>query len=119
MGLFDRLFGKRNDQPAPVPEHAVIVRFKYGSTDLAPLFALEDELTEAILAAGAGVFDGNEVAAGGSEVSLYMYGPDADALFRAVGPALQASQLTKGARVTLRDGPPQDGVREAQVVLRT
>ena len=32
-------------------EHAVIVQFKYGSTDLSPLFELEDRLETAIAAA--------------------------------------------------------------------
>jgi hypothetical protein len=44
-------------QPA---EHAVIVHFRYGSTDLAPLFALEDKLQAAIEKARAGEFDGKE-----------------------------------------------------------
>jgi len=57
-------------------DHAVIVHFQYGSTDLSRLFVLEDELERAIAAAGAGEFDGNEVAADGSDGYLYMYGPD-------------------------------------------
>ena len=36
------------------PEHAVIVHFNYGSTDLGPLFALEDKLEQAIAAEGSG-----------------------------------------------------------------
>src|SRR5512143_2371963 len=58
-------------------EQAVIVEFQYGSTDLGPLFALEDELIAAIEAAEVGDYDGNEVATDGSDGSLYMYGPDA------------------------------------------
>ena len=52
-------------------DHAVIVHFQYGSTDLSRLFVLEDELERAIAAAGAGEFDGNEVAADGSDGYLY------------------------------------------------
>lgn len=56
------------------PEQAVIVHFKYSSTDLKPLFVLEDELEQAMVAAGVGEFDGYEVAAGGGDTYLYMYG---------------------------------------------
>ena len=82
MGLLDRLFGKRKRAGVPVPEHAVIVY--YGSTDLSRLTALEEELSQAIAVAGVGEFDRNEVATDGSDGFLYMYGPNADALFGAV-----------------------------------
>jgi hypothetical protein len=48
-------------------DQAVIVHFAYGQTDLSPLFELEDQLGEAIEAAAAGEFDGNDVAADGSD----------------------------------------------------
>jgi hypothetical protein len=117
MGILDRLFGKRAKQAAPAPSHAVLVDFAYGSTDLSRLFALEEQLEQAIAAAGVGEFDGNEVATDGSDGTLYMYGPDADALFAAVRPILEASDFMNGARVKLRYGPPADGVREVEVVV--
>jgi hypothetical protein len=120
VGLFDRLFGRKRVKAAPAspsPEHAVLIRFAYGSTDLSRLFALEERLEHAIIAAGVGQFDGNEVAADGSDGTLYMYGPDADALFAAVRPTLLTTGFMKGARVTLRYGPRQDGVREVEVAL--
>ena len=114
MGFWSRLFGK-----APrAPEHALIVRFRYGgSTDLTSLFALEKELEQAIVRANAGEYDGNEVAVDGSDGSLYMYGPDADALFAAVRPILERTPFLRGAAATLRYGPPEDGVREVRVEL--
>ena len=96
--------------PDPAPEQAVIVHFSYGSTDLQPLSALEDKLEHAIAAAGVGEFDGNEVAADGSDGYLYMYGQDADRLFEAVEPVLESSQFMRGAKVIKRYGPPEDGV---------
>ena len=66
-----------------------------------------------------GEFDGNEVAADGSDGFLYMYGPDADALFVAVRSTLEAAVFMKGARVKLRYGPPENGVREAEIELGT
>jgi hypothetical protein len=103
-----------DDQP---PQHAVIVHFTYGSTDLAPLSALEDRLIAAIAAADAGEFDGNEVAVDGSDGYLYMYGPDADALFAAIRPVLETAPFMNGARVTIRYGSPDDDVAEREVVL--
>lgn len=99
------------------PEHAVIIHFTYGSTDLRPLFALEEQLEQAIVAADVGEFDGNEVAANGSDGYLYMYGQDADRLFEVVRPILESSQFMRGASVVKRYGPPEDGVRESTVTI--
>jgi hypothetical protein len=102
---------------AESPEHAVLVQFAYGSTDLSRLFALEERLEQLIEHAGVGEFDGNDLAADGSDGTLYMYGPDADALFAVVRPALEATDFMRGARVRLRYGPPKDGVREVELLL--
>ena len=98
-------------------EHAVIVPFDYGSRDLEPLFALEAKLEEAIAAGDAGEYDGNEVAASGSDGTLYMYGPDADALFAVVKPILASAVCIRNALATLRYGPPADDVRRVEVSL--
>lgn len=98
-------------------EQAVIVHFKYGSTDLTPLFNLERRLENAILKARAGEYDGNEVAIDGSEGYLYMYGPDADRLYEVVAPILTVEPFMEGAKVKKRYGPPQDGVREVTITI--
>jgi hypothetical protein len=119
MGLFDKLLGNKSvaRHANPAPQHAVIVHFAYGSTDLSRLFALEERLEQAITAAGVGEFDGNEIAADGSDGTLYMYGSDADALFAAVRPTLETSDFMRGARVQLRYGPPAVGSRSVEIVL--
>ena len=94
------------------PEHAVIVHFAYGSTDLGRLFELEDRLESAISAAGVGEYDGHELAVDGSDGYLYMYGPDADKLFEVIRPILKRTSFMSGAEVRKRYGPPSDGVRE-------
>ena len=98
-------------------KHALIIRFKYGSTDLSQLEALEDELIAAIEAAHVGDFDGNDVAADGSEATLYMYGPDADKLFEAVRTVLERNNLTQGALATKRYGSARNGAPEARVIV--
>ena len=115
LGWIGALMGVTAMAPAPVqkaPEHAVIVHFTYGSTNLERLFELERRLEAAISADQAGEYDGNEVAVDGSDGYLYMYGPDADKLFDVIRPILEATSFMRGAEVKKRYGPPKDGVRE-------
>lgn len=98
-------------------EQALIVHFSYGSTHLSRLFALEDKLIEALEKAGAGDFDGNDMAIDGSDGFLYMYGLDADALFKTVKPILETVDFMKGATAKLRYGPLEDGTREVEVAI--
>jgi hypothetical protein len=116
MGIFDKIFG-RKARPQSKPEHAVLVRFQYGSTDLSAVFALEVGLERAISAAQVGEFDGNEIATDGRDGTLFMYGPDADALFAVVRPLLEGAPLMSGAIVTLRYGPAGSAAQELTVTL--
>jgi hypothetical protein len=93
-------------------KHAVIANFDYAAGSLDALYELEEQLDAAINAAGVGEFDGNEIAVDLSDGSLYMYGPDAEALFAAVRPVLAAAECLRNTRVTLRFGPPEDDVQE-------
>ena len=99
-----------------MPEHALIVQFfDYPGPELDPLHELEEALSNAIDAAGAGMYDGHELAIDDSDGRLYMYGPDADGLIAAVRPILQRCPFTAGALVTLRCGLP--GNREVRFRL--
>lgn len=104
-------------QQPPVMEHAVIVNFNYGTTNLQPMFDLEEKLGNAIASAQAGEYDGNEIAVDGSDGSLYMYGPDADRLFSVAKPVLESADFMRGAKVTLRYGPPKDGIPKKVLTL--
>ena len=99
-------------------EHAVVVTFTYAGANPDPLFALEDRLREAIDAGGVGEFDGNELASDLSDGTLYMYGPDAEALFKVVRPLLAEAECFRTAAATLRFGPPADGVPERTEEIR-
>ena len=96
-------------------QHAVIVQFDYAADSLDPLHDLEEQLEAAIAEAGVGEFDGNEIAVDLLDGSLYMYGPDADALFAVARPLLAGADCLRNVRATLRYGPPEDGVRERVV----
>lgn len=116
MNIFSRIFGRKEQAQAPA-EHAVIVHFQYGSTDLSRLFALERKLEAAIEAAGAGEHDGHEINVDGSDGYLYMYGPDADRLFEAVRPVLEITDFTKGATATVRYGSPDPDTPQKEVTI--
>jgi hypothetical protein len=103
-------------------EHAVLVHLKLSNEasgtqkEAEAIHALSDRLEARILEAGAGEFDGDEFGQG--ECTLYMYGPDADALFRAIEPELRASPLTRRGSVTKRYGAADDpAAREVRVSL--
>lgn len=98
-------------------EHAVILQIVWASEDTEPLDALEDELVEVVDEAGVGEVDGYELAPDVQEAYVYLYGPDADALFDVVRPILLAHRFLHGAAVLLRYGPPGDDVRERELVL--
>lgn len=74
---------------------------------------LEEQLIAVIQAAGVGEFDGSDF--GETEVILYMYGSDADALFRIIAPVLVAYPLCQNARVVIRSGGPDAVGREVQL----
>lgn len=93
-------------------QHSVIVQF-YGFGDkfwteqrrpLDPLYALEDQLIAVLDGTALGELDGHEIAMDGSDGALFLYGPDADALFAAIEAALKASPVTQGGNATLRYG---------------
>jgi hypothetical protein len=121
MGLFSKLFGNTKQSLQKNSEHAVIVHFQYfqtnGKVDLQPLRELEDKLEKAITSAGAGVYDGNEIAINGRDGCLYMYGSDGDKLFRTVKPILMLTNFTRNALVIIRYGPPQINAKVTEIKL--
>jgi hypothetical protein len=106
------LFGSRANETEAVgggvSEHAVLVEFEYGQEDLDDLYEAEERLREVVEAAGAGECDGHEIAMDGSHGQLFLYGPDADALFSVAKPVILASDCLKKPQVTLRYGRADD-----------
>jgi hypothetical protein len=98
-------------------DHAVIANFDYASESLDALFDVEEELEAAVTSAGVGEVDGHEIAMDLSDGSLYMYGPDAEALFAVVRPILERAECLRNIRVTLRLGSSEDEVPERVEML--
>jgi len=118
LGIFDKLFGlKTNEIETNNSEHAVIVSFLYGLEDLDPLHRLEAELRKSIDKNSLGEYDGHEIALDYSDGTLYMYGFNAETLFKTVQPILEKAEFMKGANVKMRFGPPEDGVKEIEVKI--
>ena len=102
----------------PVYEQAVIVRLspprRRASTEPEEdLWTLETLLTDVIERQGLGEYDGNEVGEDGA--TLFMYGANAEDLFRGVEATLRASSLCENARVQIRPGPPGTAHREVHL----
>ena len=95
-----------------VPEHAVIVHVAALPDDIG-LDVIEDALIEAIDAAGVGEFDGNVI--GPEDAELYMYGPNADALWTVIEPVVRAAQLSNASYAVKRYGEP--GSPEERITL--
>jgi len=107
-------------------KQAVTIEFygfgdKFWTDDRRPLdalFALEDALVAALDGKDVGELDGNEIAMDGSDGTIFLYGPDADALFAAIEPVLKSSAVTQGGNATLRyGGEDQPNVLEKYVAI--
>lgn len=100
-------------------EHAVIISFQYGQGDLEAIYAVEEELEDAVRAAAVGEVDGHEISTTGSEGSLYLYGADGDRLYAAVRPVLERTAWMRGAQVTIRHGAVGSGASERTLQIRS
>jgi len=117
MGLLSRLFGSKNAEKDGPPEQEVEVHFAYGSTNFQHVYALGDQLQTAIAEAKVGEYDGHAIPADGSDGKYFVYGPDAEAIYKAIAPILEASPLMRGATVTLHYGPHKRGTPKRVIEL--
>ena len=117
MGLFNDLFGRKEEKEKKIEEHSVIVQFTYYKEDLAPLHRLEEQLEKVVNKTGVGEYDGHEIAVDLSDGALFMYGPNAENLFKAVKPILEQTDFTKGAIATLMFGGHGSGAKEIEIQI--
>lgn len=117
MGLISKLFGaKKNAEQRPAA-HEVEVHFFYGSTNFQYLFALDDVLRHSISAANVGVYEGHDISEDGNDGTFYFYGPDAEAIQRAITPLLADSSFMRGATLTMWFGPKKRGTPKRVIHL--
>jgi hypothetical protein len=121
--LIFMLIGKRPFRKSrrEVPEHALLVTIPLSDDDFGSpeererIRGVTGELDRVIKARRVGEFDGDEFGEG--KCTLYMYGPDADALFEAVAPVLR-SKLPPGSSAVKRYGTADDpDAREVTIPL--
>ena len=117
MGLLSRLFGSKNSGKNGSSEQEVEVHFAYGSTNFQHVYALGDQLQNAIVEAKVGEYDGHAIPADGSEGRYFIYGPDAEAIYKVIAPVLEASPLMRGATITLHYGPHRRGTPKRVIEL--
>jgi hypothetical protein len=94
-------------------EHSVVIHFMYLKEELDALHELDLKLDKLIREKGVGVYDWHEINLDMTDGTLYMYGPNAEALFKAVKPVLEETDFTKNAVAVLRFG----GLRENASVI--
>ncbi len=99
-------------------EQAVIIRFKYTSSDLNALYELEDRLTEAIDETGEGECEGHDITPDLTEATIYLYGPDTEFLFVVAQQVIEQAACVRDAIATIRLGPPEEGVPERQARIK-
>ena len=115
MGFLDKIFGRQ--KPSSTVEHGVIIRFQYGKENLDPLHNLEKQLEDVLAGKAVGDYDGHEIATDYSDGFLYLYGDNAERLFKEIKSTLESTDFMTDARVKLRFGPPEDGVKEIEFRL--
>jgi hypothetical protein len=117
MEILDTLFSNGSTSNREQHEHAVIIYFQYWKEDLEPLYELALRLEDALSDKDVGVYDGHEIAMDNSHGFLYLYGPNAERLFKEVKGILESTDFLIGALANLRFGPPEDGVSEIEITI--
>ena len=123
MSIFKKLFVKTTIEKQNLnsdknkPEHAVIVYFNYKKDNLESLHNLEAQLEKVIAENRVGEYDGHEISTDYNDGILYMYGTDAEKLYKTVQPTLKQTDFMGGATAKLRFGPPGDGIHEIEVMV--
>ncbi|MGG9971164.1 hypothetical protein ACQ33O_05150 [Ferruginibacter sp. SUN002] len=120
MSIFKKLFGKKSIELSNFidnneSEQAVIIYFDYKKDNLEPLHSLEKQLEKIINDTMVGEYDGHEIRTDYNDGILYMYGPNAEVLYKTIKPILEATDFMIGATANIRFGPPSAGVKEIEV----
>lgn len=89
-------------------KHSVIINFYYGYQELDELHNLESKLRILLFDKGVGELDGHEINMDGSDGTLFLYGHNAEELYKTIEPVLLSTPFMKKAEVYLRFGDISD-----------
>ena len=99
-------------------EHCIKIEVPISSEEqVRKLQALGERLEIALDDSDIGEFDGDEYSSG--HATLYLYAPNADALFAVIRPILEKEGLPSGTYALLRYGPPNDETIKSQKISLT
>lgn len=84
--------------------HTIIVSFRYGIETLDPLLQLGDRLSYALDQSGEGFYDGHEIAMDDTDGALFIYGNNAEKVYKLIEPILMEVEWMSGANVFLQFG---------------
>lgn len=84
--------------------HSVVIWFDYGLEDDTLFYDLSLELYELLEHSEIGEYDGHEMEINNRDGSYYMFGRNAETLFKTVLPTLEKYDFIKGASAVLRFG---------------
>lgn len=121
MSFWKKIFGG-GDKPEPTEPcelDAVILHIVMESDPVEKevrhrWYTFQDELAAAVGAAGVGVLDGDGWGFGGHDI--FLYGPNADALWDAIAPIIEKQPMPKGSHAIKRYQTPK-GEREERIDL--
>lgn len=89
-------------------KQSVLINFYYGYQELEELHSLESKLRILLFDKGIGELDGHEINMDGSDGTLFLYGHNAEELFKTIEPLLLQTPFMKKAEVHLRFGDIRD-----------
>lgn len=118
MGLF---YQSHKNEPGENTDlrsqHCVKIRFNYGLDELDELYNLEKVIDRILVESNAGDCDGHEVAMDNSHGFIFLYGYNAETVFKTVLPTLKKCPFMKGAVANLRFGPLIEGTLDIDVEI--
>ncbi|NND32047.1 MAG: hypothetical protein HKN76_05600 [Saprospiraceae bacterium] len=92
-------------------EQSVIISFNYGNDSLDPLHRLGDRLSYLLDQSDAGYYDGHELALDNADGAIFLYGRNAETVYKLIEPELDKVDWMHGAEVTLTFGSNQNAKR--------
>ncbi len=97
-------------------DHAVLIYFKYNDDSIDGLHVLEEKIIKAVK--GIGEYDGHDISFKLHEGILYIYGENADAIFKAIKNILVSSKIISNIEVTLRYGDVDTDAKEKKIKIK-